>query len=413
MRLAESLAEKLLKYLTEQCQALNGKESERMVYIFASVLHYAVYASFLRGRWHRCYETLSRYELFFPDLIVCAQYWEAVAICARANIRSNRVESAHVYINRIPAQFRTPTSQVSSAVTALLSFESQRFKVDPKAPRVERTAAILKNNLTDQIRLMGELYAHESTRTLPEKQRGKRLATLRQLIEQLHAMKNAYDTPRDPTETNQWVNEGMFEFQETMRVFQSPGSVSEEINFDSIERLIHSTALIERLPKWDMERQDNFLERLRDGQHWAESHGDQHGNWLLLWSRFLALDELGKFCERNKILRQLFQSIQQSRAEHEDIQTKSNLANFLPGLAARAYECRTQLDDNGFVADCGELSKSRSLIACRADTEDTLTLSTAGPNALGFNVHYLWLLCFRALRSHSHCLIFGRRAAFR
>lgn len=378
-----ALSETLLIYLQRNFHNLKFDDSQMLQGCCASALNSAVYVHFLEGDWNRVHQLIEEAASKLPDLTGQEQYWNAVAITARIFIRRNCIAEAMKLLNGIPIEYQGTHSHYSSIIGELQSFTTKRYEVDQKPLRSDQIISIWERDFPIHLNNLQQLKVFETPRT----ERIKQLEDMESHLIALHQFARG-DIPF--SQKYAYVTGEMHRWQEELRRFQSPNGDLDRVNFDWIARCVNEVTKINGIVDHSTSEALELLERLVVAEVWTRETNDIHGYWMILWSRCLLLEILQSPQELLATLRLLCESLNRERRRSIDEETRSDISNFFPELPVKSCKWGDPKVDLELIVDACELRRSRSLVAARADVKKHLvSLTSAGPNALGLRTHYL------------------------
>jgi CHAT domain-containing protein len=376
-----------LQYLRERWKRPEFSNSDLLQVACASALNACVYANFLEGRWDVCVQLTGTAGKDFPFIASSPIFWNAVGVCAVTLIRRNRITEATDALELAPFLNHPQAPQLDLAWSLLRSFNHKRFEVDERPTTEAQSNAIWEAAFTSNLdalrRLRETLDLHGPNArvglNLPELERLERkLASLRRIARQNMPFLEKYAILA--VEQQRWHDE--------MTRFVNPKIDLHHVNTEWIARALNRASQMQATVRVDAELADALLVDLDTAHEWAVGIGDAHGAWMAKWAGLLMLEKLGRYDNCNRVVADLCHRIASARLGTADAETSSNIANFLPGLASKACKIHDQVGDPAVLVRALDLRRSRSLVACEADSKSGLT-PLGSLNPLGPRTHYL------------------------
>lgn len=346
------------------------------------------FVRFQEGAWDECLQSVAATEASFPFIADHALYWNAVAITVRVLVNRNHASEARRELEAIPAGMTDEAPQIDLAARALREFETRRFDVDRRPTIGQQAQTIWDATLAEQwdaVRKMRESYLAQG---LSEARR-REVDRIVEVAETMHGIA-AQDLPFEKKlsalapMTAQWHHD--------LSRFLHPNVDWEHVNHAWVERRMQTTALLLAAENIDAAAMDTLLADLGAADAWAQRACDVHGRWQIAWNRILVLEKRAP-AEVRPALAALYDQLATARRTVPDDETRSNIANYHPGFAAKICRCFDRTRDLDLLVDGCELRKGRALLAARADMAPANHLAGAGAGArseaLGPHTHYI------------------------
>lgn len=383
-----TLSKDLLRLLARDFERLQLADEQLLRELCASALNAHCQALFLEGPWEQFVPVLVEASRTFPFLPQHDGYWNAVSMAARALVRQNRVPEAKVWLAAVPFPEKASAPQVELARRELVSFERQRFEVELRQSVAEQADAIWNQDFQSIAvvlrRLLQQLHPTATDATQAAR-RDELVGVLRdtEVLAELAERRTPFDLKYEQ------LTEQVERWHERLRRCLRPETDWNHVDFEWLGRCLHRAAAIHGATTPDSEATAAVLRDLDIAEGWTARAGDVHGRWMVGWARLLVLEKVARRAPAAEALAALIAELNERRATLSDEETRSNVANFFPGLASKAIKVARPGADRELVAAACELRKSRSLLATRADVAISSPLAVAGPQALGANTHYL------------------------
>jgi CHAT domain-containing protein len=354
----------------------------------ASAVNSRAQAMFLEGAWAELEAVLRDAARAFPFVVEHDLYWNARALAARALVRQNRVIEAGRWI----AELRGPRAgapAIELAEHELAAFERRRFEVDRKPPLAERAGTIWSRSFRDIIdtlqAMRDQLGASNGAGDALAARRLIELGEIQRETEELLQLSQA-PGPFDARYAE--VTRKTERWHDRLHRFVHPNS-HDRPDFETLGRCLHHAATVHAIAAPDPAIAEPVLREIERVAPWAARAGDLHGLWMLAWSRGLILEKLGRATEALAGIGELCAHLDDQRSRHADDETRSNIANFFPGIASMACRLAASTSNLDALITACELRKSRSLLATRADARVAQRLVDRPVGALGARTHYL------------------------
>lgn len=382
------LATGVLQYLREHWNRLEFSNPAHLQSACASALNACVHANFLEGHWDDCVQLAGTAGKDFPFIAASPVFWNAVGVCAVTLIRRNRITDATDALKLAPFSSHQQAPQLDLAWSLLRSFEHKRFEVDER-PTTEAQAnaiweAAFNGNLDVLRRLRKTLDSHGPAARVGLNMRElerleKKLASLRRIARKRMPFEDKYALLA--VEQQRW--------HEDMTRFVNPKIDLTHVNTEWVARAINRASQLQAAVRTDANLAGALLADLDTAHRWAVRIGDAHDAWMSAWARLLILEKLDRHEDCNRVLAELCRDIAAARVGVGDAETSSNIANFFGGLAHKACKIHDKVGDAVVLASALELRRSRSLLACEADSKAGGLTPLQGREALGPRTHYL------------------------
>lgn len=383
------LAAATLKLLAQEWALFQVQNPTDLQRLCIATLTACIYAHYEQGLWDEC-ESLIEQAVNFTFAEGFDEYWNAVAIIVRIKVAGNKINEAEKWLSRIPFQENPRAPLVGLARSELAAFVSKRFELDKRPLTEHQARSIWERAFTENLYILERLSKNVSTASVSAKQI---LAfgpeDLQPLVKQLEDMRNLAVEDLPFQEKYAQLAKKNVNWRETLFLLLNPKS---DLNHETKEwcsRVLDRASYIHAKAQPESAEAENCLVDLIRVRDWSLRCGDWHRVWLAEWSRLLIFESLGLFEQSTALVRPLVLSLFARVTATENVEERSNIANFLPGLAGKICKLRHYSDDKLTLFAACELRKERSLLASVAATAWMDRNSPIEPLALGTRTHYL------------------------
>ncbi len=386
-KMGAPLALATLNLLVREWPSFNFKTTEHLHALCGATLMACIYAHFEEGEWSACPEYLNLAIEGFPFAKELSQYWEASGLIARMMISSNLITEAKKILELIPCTEGAKAQHIILAKKELSSFESKRFELDERVLTADQARMIWEQAFTENLTTLQTLSKNVSENN--NKQAiSFGITELQPLQTQLEDMRSLARSSLPFDQKYAQLAADNLRWRGTLFSLLNPKVDTNRVTREWVNRVLDRASYYHAIPQADNNEAEICLEDLVTAGNWSRNCGDWHRVWLTNWSRILILERLGLYRQCIEVIKLLTVSINERRAIADQPQTRSNIANYLPGIAGKMCKMHDQVDDPLTLFKTCELRKARSLLSSTTFTEPH-QINSIEPEALGARTHYL------------------------
>lgn len=380
------LASATLNLLVRDWASFNFKQTEHLHTLCGATLMACIYAHYEEGQWSICSNYLNLAATEFPFVKKLTQYWEASGLVARMMIGSNLITEAKNILELIPASESSKDLHVNLAKKDLLSFESKRFELNERILTEDQARIIWEQAFTDNLTTLRALS--NNVRESKEQVIPFGIAELEPLQYQLVNMRSLARSVLPFEQKYAQLAADNQRWRETLFSLLNPKYDTNRVTKEWVSRVLDRASYYHATPKADKKAAEACLRDLTVACCWSRNCNDWHRVWLTDWSRILILERMGLNKQCIEVIKSLTASINERHIVADQPQIRSNIANYLPGIAGKMCKMHDKVDDPLTLFDTCELRKARSLLASSTCMELNLT-KPIEPEALGARTHYI------------------------
>lgn len=396
------LAAATLDFLVHGWSSLQFENPKHLQHLCVATLTACIYAHYQEGYWNACPHFLEKATAFsFAKELV--GYWNAPALVARIMLAENRIVEAKKLLDQIPFRESDQADHVALAHQELSSFIRKRFELDARLKIADQANVIWERVFAENLSVLDQL-SHTISNAPDVQVISFGLADLIPLKDQLEEMQRIATTAMSFEEKYARLSALNERWRETMFLLLNPKADLGRVTAEWVSRVSDRASYIHAAPQPDRQEAEACLNDLVKARDWSFRCGDWHRFWLADWARILVFERLEQRSDCIEIIRSLVHSINEKRAVTDDIEVRSNISNYLPGLAGKACKLCDPIDDISTLFAACELRKSRSLLASKSSASSVLEPGTLGPLALGERTHYLSYTAFHEDNFIQACL---------
>ena len=356
--------------------------------VYASIVSSTTYGSFQEGKWPDIDSLLEEVRVRVPAIVKQPAYWNAIALYAITLIRANKTKQARRLLESAPFHEHTSAQQLTAAWKQLETFERKRFLLDLRLPLAEQAETIWNQTFTSNLetlqRIRAALEVQPGTDSIKLD-----LEVLSELETTLRKYQELADQPipfeekyfRLATENERWCNE--------LSRFICRGINWNRVNHGWVARTLNSVARVQANTAGTVQDINEILVNLKTAHQWSTQCGDLHSVWMAHWAILIVNERLQRWDACRQEIDLICKSISKCRVLLEDLETSSNVANYLYGLASKACKIHDHSPCPNLLMYTLELRRSRSLLACKADNLIRHRAAWKQPAALGLKTHYI------------------------
>lgn len=387
------LSAAVLSYLKENWPSLVFEYQHHLDYLCVSALTACIHAHYEEGRWDEC-ETLLANADGLPGLKVLDEHWSAPALVARIRIARNDIRGAQQLLDQVPANVNERAPQVSLTRDLLSAFRGKRFELHERLATQTQARAIWHDAFSRNISILNQLSS--SLIGQPTQQvisfGADELRPLQLRLEEMRALA-ASDTPFEKKYAQlALLNQ---EWREALFLLLNPGADRNRPTTEWVRRVFDRGSYLVATREDSETDVERCLAELSTAGEWSQRCGDWHSVWMSAWTRLLIAEYRDRIDDAIVALRQLVTSLDERRLAASDPEVRGNIANFLPGLAAKSIKLNDCCENVELLFAACELRKARSLVASQA--HETLG-EQIRPLACGPGTHYLAYTVIHASR---------------